>query len=172
MTETPIMLITYRPVPAQRLEPLRPSAMGRREPGESSLAGSSHRVTSFVKSGLVDPPHLFLGLDRICPTLPFTIPRMKTANQIMQVVQIQPQFNQFTIPIHQANPRSPNEVLPINHAIQIKAAEYWLKLSEADHALRELEALPSRSWKCGWALKTRIAAIGMLRERSEVTVEE
>ena len=66
--------------------------------------------------------------------------------------------------------RPPQELLPIHDAIQIKAAEYWLKLGEADQALRELEKLPSRTWKCGWALKTRIAAIGALRERSEVVV--
>ena len=90
----------------------------------------------------------------------------------MQVVQIQPQFNQFTLQVHPVQQRPPNEVLPTNDALQIKAAEYWLKLGEADQALRELEALPSRIWKCGWALKTRIAAIGMLRERNEVTVQK
>jgi hypothetical protein len=61
--------------------------------------------------------------------------------------------------------------MPINHALRIKAAEYWLKLGEADQALRDLENLPSRIWECGWALKTRIAAIGALRERSEVCQE-
>jgi hypothetical protein len=74
--------------------------------------------------------------------------------------QIRPRFN-----LNQAPPP-----LPIDDALQIKAAEYWLKLGLADEALRELEKLPSRSWKCGWALKTRIAAMGMLRERSEVMV--
>jgi hypothetical protein len=90
---------------------------------------------------------------------------MKTDNQFMQV-QIQAPDNQFTL--HPSRQR-PN--LPINHALQIKAAEYWLKLGEPDQALRELEALPSRSWRCGWALKTRLAAIGALRERSEMTVQ-
>ena len=84
----------------------------------------------------------------------------------MQAIQIQvPDSHQFAIPIHQAKPRPPHELLPINDAIRIKAAEYWLKLGEADFALKELEALPSRIWKCGWSLKTRIAAIGALRER-------
>jgi hypothetical protein len=64
------------------------------------------------------------------------------------------------------------EPLTIQDSLQIKAAEYWLKLGEADEALRELEAVPSRSWKCGWALKTRIAAMGALRERSEATVQQ
>ena len=79
----------------------------------------------------------------------------------MQAIPIQvPEDHQFTLPIHRVQQRPPNETLPINDAIQIKAAEYWLELGEADQALRELEALPSRTWKCGWALKTRIAAIG------------
>jgi hypothetical protein len=97
---------------------------------------------------------------------------MKTANQIMQVVQTQPQCNQFTLQVHQVQKPPPNEVLPIKDAIQIKAAEYWMKLGEADQALKELEALPPRTWKCGWALKTRIAAIGALRERDEMTVRD
>jgi hypothetical protein len=87
---------------------------------------------------------------------------MKTANQFMQAVPIKVPDNVFTLQIHQVQQRPRNEVLPINDAIQIKAAEYWLKLGEADQALRELEALPSRSWKSGWALKTRIAAMGAL----------
>ena len=61
--------------------------------------------------------------------------------------------------------------LTIQDSLQIKAAEYWLKLGEADQALRELEALSSRSWKCGWALKTRIAAMGVLRGRDELNVQ-
>ena len=69
---------------------------------------------------------------------------------------------------------SQGKTLPIQDALllkaslQIKAAEYWLKLGEADQALRELEALPSRFWKHRWALKTRIAAMGVLRERDEL----
>ena len=70
--------------------------------------------------------------------------------------------------VHQAPQPLPNEALPINDAIQIKAAEYWLKSGEADQALRELEALPSRAWKCDWALKTWIAAIGVLRGGDEM----
>ena len=82
-----------------------------------------------------------------------------------KTMQAQVQANQFNLPIQQARPR-PN--LPINDALHIKAAEYWLKLGEADLALRELENLPTRIWKCSWALKTRIAAMGLLRERSQV----
>jgi hypothetical protein len=61
--------------------------------------------------------------------------------------------------------------LTIQDSLQIKAAEYWLKLGEADQALRELEALPSGIWTHRWALKTRIAAIGVLRGRDELTAQ-
>jgi hypothetical protein len=61
--------------------------------------------------------------------------------------------------------------LTIQDSLQIIAAEYWLKLGEADQVLRELEALPSKIWTCGWALKTRIAAMGALRGRGEKTVQ-
>ena len=99
--------------------------------------------------------------------------KLTTEDQFVQAIPIQvPQDHQFTIPIHQVQQRPPNEVLPTNDALQIKAAEYWLKLGEADQALRELEALPSKIWKCGWALKTRIAAIGALGEGSEMAVQE
>jgi hypothetical protein len=39
--------------------------------------------------------------------------------------------------------------LPINDALQIQAAEYWLKLGEADLAMKELEKLPTKIWRCG-----------------------
>lgn len=77
--------------------------------------------------------------------------------------------NQFTLPIHQVPQRPPN-LLAINDAIQIKAAEYWLKLGEADLALKELEKLPTKIWRCSWAVKTRVAA-GDLRGRDEMTVQ-
>jgi hypothetical protein len=95
--------------------------------------------------------------------------RMKTVNQFMQVPRQVPN-DQFTDQVHQV-PQRPHDP-PIKDSLQIKAAEYWLQLGEADQALRELEALPARIWKCGWALKVRIAAIGALRERSELTARE
>jgi hypothetical protein len=110
------------------------------------------------------------GLPGICPTLPFKIPRMKTANQFIQV-QAQVQEDRFPAQVHRSRQPLQDTLLPFNDAIQIKAAEYWLKLGEADQALRELEVLPSRVWKSGWELKTRIAAIGVLRERSGVTIQ-
>jgi hypothetical protein len=63
------------------------------------------------------------------------------------------------------------KTLAIQDSLQIKAAESRLELGEADQALKELETLPSRIWKCGWALKTRIAAMGALRERDEKAVQ-
>jgi hypothetical protein len=60
--------------------------------------------------------------------------------------------------------------LTIRDALQIKAAEYWLRLGEANEALRELEKLPGETWKCGWALRTRMAALGMLGVKDEITV--
>ena len=96
---------------------------------------------------------------------------MKTANQLMQAVQIQVPDDRFAAQVHKVPQPPANEVLPLNDAIQVKAAEYWLKLGEADQALKELEALPSRSGKCGWALKTRIAAMEVLRERYEMAVQ-
>jgi hypothetical protein len=90
-------------------------------------------------------------------------PRMKLKKQFMRVpIQVSGD-HQFTVPIRQAPPPS----LPINDAIQIKAAEYWLKLGEADEALRELEKLRS-TWNHPAAIEVRVAAIGVLRERSAV----
>jgi len=54
-------------------------------------------------------------------------------------------------------------------SLQIKAAEYWLKLGEPDQALKELEGLQSRIYTHRWALKPRFAAIEVLRGRDEVT---
>jgi hypothetical protein len=55
--------------------------------------------------------------------------------------------------------------LPLNDAIQIQAAEYWLTLGEADEALRELEKL-SETWNSPTAIKVRVAALDVLGERS------
>jgi hypothetical protein len=86
---------------------------------------------------------------------------------IMRAVHTLAPDNQFVPGVAQSGK---GRNLTIQDALQIKAAEYWLKLGEADQALKELEALPTRSWKCGWALKTRIAAMGALRGRDEMAV--
>ena|ERR1039458_2299368 len=100
-------------------------------------------------------------------TPPFIIPRMKT-RPFMRSVEILAPHAQFVPGVAQSvKPKT----LTIQDSLPIKAAEYWLKLGEADQALRELEALPSRIWTSGWALKTRIAAMGALRERDEMTAQ-
>ena len=88
--------------------------------------------------------------------------------RFMQPVKILAPNAQFNPGVAQSGN---GKALTIQASVQIKAAEYWLKLGEADQALRELEALPSRFWKCGWALKTRIAAMGALRERDEMAAQ-
>jgi hypothetical protein len=96
---------------------------------------------------------------------------MKT-KRFMQPVEIQASEDQFipgVAPSVNAKPLPMQEAPPSKNSLPIKAAEYWLKLGEADQALRELEALPSGIWKCGWALRTRIAAMGALRERDQST---
>ena len=90
------------------------------------------------------------------------------AKYFMRPVDILAPIDQFAPGVAQAGK---GRNLTIQDALQINAAEYWLKLGEADQALRELEALPSRSWKCGWALKTRIAAMGVSRGRDEMHVQ-
>jgi hypothetical protein len=98
--------------------------------------------------------------------LPFTIPRMnKTIMQSVNILAPEDQFIRGVAPSVNAKP------LPMQDSLQIKAAEYWLKLGEADQALRELENLPSNIWKCGWAVRTRIAAMGVLRQRNEFMVQ-
>jgi hypothetical protein len=62
--------------------------------------------------------------------------------------------------------------LSISHAVQVKSAEYWLKLGEADLAMRELEALPQSTWNHPAAIKVRVAAMGVLRTRTELCVQE
>jgi hypothetical protein len=92
---------------------------------------------------------------------------MNRKQRFMQPVEILVPEDRF-IPVVQSGKARP---LPIQDSLQIKAAEYWLKLGEADQALRELEALPSRSWNCGWALSTRIAAMEALRAQNKMTAQ-
>ena len=49
--------------------------------------------------------------------------------------------------------------LPMRDALRVQAARYWLELGEADEALRELEALPSQSWRHPAAVEVRLAAL-------------
>jgi hypothetical protein len=94
-----------------------------------------------------------------------TIPRMNKKQRFMQPVEILAPEDRFIPGVVQSGKRT---TLTIQDSLQIKAAEYWLELGEPDQALRELEALPARTWTCGWALRARIAALGVLRGRDEV----
>ena len=59
-------------------------------------------------------------------------------------------------------PSVKGKTLAIHDSLPIKAADYWQKLGEGVLALKELEALPSSIWNCGWARETRIAAMEAL----------
>ncbi len=52
----------------------------------------------------------------------------------------------------------------MSHQIRIKSAEYWLKLGEADQALKELEYLPASASSHPAALKAVVNALAALRE--------
>jgi hypothetical protein len=87
---------------------------------------------------------------------------------IMQPVELLAPSDQFIPGVAQSlKPK----ILTIQDSLQIKSAEYWLKLGEADQALKELEKLPSMSWTAGWALRTRVAAMGVLSGRGGMTVQ-
>ena len=62
--------------------------------------------------------------------------------------------------------------LSLSHAIQVKSAEYWLRLGEADEAVRELESLPQTAWNHPSAVKARVAALEVLAQRREAIVQE
>jgi len=54
--------------------------------------------------------------------------------------------------------------LSMSHALRIKSVEYWLKLGEADPALKELEALPPKLWNHPSVVISRTAALEALGE--------
>jgi hypothetical protein len=57
------------------------------------------------------------------------------------------------------------------HALRVKSAEYWLRLGEADEAVRELGDLPQSAWNHPSANKVRVAALEALRQRTEAIVQ-
>jgi hypothetical protein len=71
---------------------------------------------------------------------------------------------------HQPSPNK--DRLPLSHALRIRSAEYWLRLGEADQALRELEALPKSALNHPSAVETRVAAVGVLQERTGAVARE
>jgi hypothetical protein len=62
--------------------------------------------------------------------------------------------------------------LSMSHALRVQAAHFWLKLGEANLAVRELERLPHHIRSHTAVVKARVAVTGVLRERSEATVKE
>ena len=79
-------------------------------------------------------------------------------------------MQRFKVPVNDT-PATPYR-LSMSHVLRVKSAEFWLKLGEADQALRELEALPESTWNHPSAVKTCVAALGALRERAETVVQE
>jgi hypothetical protein len=88
----------------------------------------------------------------------------------LNAIEIQAPTNQENSTSQQ--PSLINNQLSTSHAVRVKSAEYWLERSQADQALRELEALATQAWNHPLAVKARVASIGDLNERSQLTVQE
>jgi len=56
--------------------------------------------------------------------------------------------------------------LSLSHTLQFKSAELWLMLGDGDRAVKELEGLPFTAWNHPSAVKTRVAALETLQERT------
>jgi len=69
-------------------------------------------------------------------------------------------------------PISNKDRLSLSHALRIRSAEYWLRVGEADQTLRELEALPQSAWNHPSAVEARVAAVGILQERTGAVARE
>jgi hypothetical protein len=102
-------------------------------------------------------------LDSLCPSGPAKIIHMK--NEI---------GNARAMP--ESHPSHPSTSiigrLSLSHALRVKSAELWLRLGEADEALRELEALPEKLWNHPSAVTTRLTALEALRQRTGTMVYE
>jgi hypothetical protein len=61
--------------------------------------------------------------------------------------------------------------LSLPHALRVKSAEYWLRLGEADQAIRELEDLPKTAWDHQAAVKVRVAALDALGQKTGAIVQ-
>ena len=88
---------------------------------------------------------------------------------------------ELVVALQKSNPKHPEcrrrmnqsrDRLSMSHALRIQSAHYWLDLGEADQALRELEALPSRAWNHPLAVKARVAALRATGETNAFTVGE
>jgi hypothetical protein len=60
----------------------------------------------------------------------------------------------------------PKRRLSLSHALRVKSAKLWLRLGDADEAVRELECLPLRSWNHPLAARLLVVALGALDERA------
>ena len=54
--------------------------------------------------------------------------------------------------------------IPLECALRVKSAEFWLKLGDPTQALIEIQNLPERMQKHPWPIKVQLAAIGAIRE--------
>jgi hypothetical protein len=88
-----------------------------------------------LNQGSSSPPEHSSAFPSRCPMLPFTIPRMN--KKPMQSARNQAPTDQSTPGVAESTmPKS----LTIQDSLQIKPAEYWLKLGEADQALKEVNS--------------------------------
>jgi hypothetical protein len=60
--------------------------------------------------------------------------------------------------------------MPLEPALKVKGAEFWLKLGQPVQALIELDHVPKHLQEHPKLLKLRITAIGAIRESSELVV--
>lgn len=58
--------------------------------------------------------------------------------------------------------------MPLECALRVKSAEFWLKLGDPTQALMEIQNLPERMQKHPWPLKVHLAAFGAIREWTRV----
>jgi hypothetical protein len=124
-------------------------------------------------------------MDSLCPTASATIGRInietrkKRSDPFMLDIQIRAATDQaICIPIKCNGPAAvPDNLSPhhqtrrtgqlsVPHAMRVASANYWLKLGEADEALRELEALPGRAWDDLAAVDVRVDAVRILDGRA------
>jgi hypothetical protein len=89
-------------------------------------------------------------------------PILASGDQYSQPPQPAPRQNKC-----RPHPASINGRLSLSHLIQVRSAEFWLRLGEADEAARELENLPRRAWNHPLVVKIRVAALEALEGRSQ-----
>ena len=65
-----------------------------------------------------------------------------------------------------------NPQLSLSHLIRIKSAEFWLILGDPDSALKELEALSSKTWNHPSGVKVRCDALEVMDERTGASVQK